>query len=106
MRRIIQNKKFVNFAIIMCIIAAIYANVLMKDPRMADGGLSFSEASLIEIIVIMQLPIYAGIFWLASIYHAFCSRKKAWFFINMFIWPMSIIYILLLNFSWNRSVNE
>ena len=105
MKKLLENKKFVLAALATFAIAIAYAFSITDEPRMSDGALEFSEASIIEIIIIMLAPISGITMWALTVVHSFSSGRKIWGVVTLFAWPLAFLYALLLNFIWEPNRN-
>ncbi len=103
MNQLIENKIFVFVAFAALLVAFGYVYSIMDEPRMADGALEFSEASIIEIIIIMFAPISGITMWTLAFIHSFKHGRKTWGVIILFAWPTAFLYAVMVNFIWTTN---
>jgi len=98
MQKLIVNKASAILLLFLAVIGIGYAFSLiaLDDPRMIDGALTHNEAHWWEIVLIMLGIFSVFIIMGSSIHHAWSTGRKAIAIFIVLVWPLSLLYTLML----------
>ncbi|TQM16717.1 hypothetical protein FB548_0085 [Pseudoxanthomonas sp. 3HH-4] len=74
-----------------------YLWTISGQPRMADGGLSGSEMSPIEMAMTLAVPLATFATMFVAMRRAYWNGSRSWLLACLFLWPLAYVYTLLIN---------
>ncbi|WP_296278758.1 hypothetical protein [Pseudoxanthomonas sp.] len=74
-----------------------YVWTISGQPRMADGGLSGDEMSLIEMAMMLAVPLATFASMFIAMRRAYWNGSRFWLFACLLLWPLAYVYALLIN---------
>lgn len=97
MKPIISKRKLPLFLVVIVVSTFVYSFALMvsDDPRVFDNALTIDEAYWWELLLVTLGLASMLLVWGMAIRLAWRKRQNTWLIGVLFIWPLSLIYVLL-----------
>jgi len=92
-----DSNRIPKLALAALLVAVAYLLAISGQPRMADGGLAGEEMYLGEKLLALLVPLAV----IANVVLGAVRARRAgswpWLLICIFLWPVSLVYTLLVN---------